>query len=69
MLISDDVGRFDALLVDGREKNLSKFLSKSKAPEKNNIVVLSGTKGKDILFVNQMSIIDEKIHMKLSDLK
>jgi len=67
--ISDDTGRFDGLLINGREKNLDKFLSSNEMPDKNNIIVFSGTKGEDILFIDQMSVIDEKIYMKLSDLK
>lgn len=69
MTIGDEYGRYDALLLDGREKNLSKFLSKNNPPEKNNIITLLGSKGEDILFVNEASIIDEKIYMKLSDIK
>ena len=69
MTIGDEYGRYDALLLDGRDKNLSKFLSKNRTPEKNNIIILLGSKGDDILFVNQASIIDEKIYMKLSDIK
>ena len=69
MTIGDEYGRYDALLLDGREKNLTKFLADNTLPEKNNIIVLLGSKGDDILFVNQASIIDEKIYMKLSDIK
>lgn len=69
MTIGDEYGRYDALLLDGREKSLTKFLSKNQTPEKNNIIILLGSKGEDILFVNEASIIDEKIYMKLSDIK
>lgn len=69
LTLSDEYGRYDALLVDGRDKNFTKFKSKSKMPEKTNIVVFLGTKGKDIIFLQELSIVDEKIYMKLSDLK
>jgi len=69
MTIGDEYGRYDVLLLDGRNKNLSKFLNKNRTPEKNNIIVLLGKKGDDILFIDEASIIDEKIYMKLSDLK
>ena len=56
-------------MVDGRDKKLTKYKSKSKIPEKNNIIICNGTKGEDILFIDELSIMDEKIFMKLSDLK
>jgi len=65
----DEVGSIDGIMVDGRDKKLTKFKSKSKIPEKNNIIICNGTKGEDILFIDELSIMDEKIFMKLSDLK
>lgn len=69
--ISDEVGSFDAIMGDfGSRKNLSKYLSRSaKIPEKGNIVIAFGSKGEDILFLNDLSILDHKIYMKLSELK
>jgi DNA polymerase-3 subunit alpha len=67
--VSDEYGRYHAIMVDGRDKKLSKFKNKSKIPEKNNIVVIFGQKGEDILFLEDLSIVDEKIYMKLSDLR
>jgi len=67
--VSDEFGRYNAIMVDGRDKKLSKFKSKSKIPEKDNIVLLLGSKGDDVLFLNEASIVDEKIYMKLSDLR
>ena len=67
--VSDEYGRYNGIMVDGRDKKLSKFKRKSKIPEKNNIVILFGSKGDDILFLEDLSIIDEKIYMKLSDLR
>ena len=65
----DEFGSIEGIMVDGRDKNLKKYKSKNKIPEKNNIIVCHGTKGEDILFINDLSIMDEKIYMKLSDLK
>ena len=67
--ISDEYGRYNGIMVDGRDKKLSKFKMKSDLPEKNNIIILFGTKGDDVLFVDDLSIVDEKIYMKLSDLR
>jgi len=67
--LSDEYGRYGALMVDGRDKKLSKFKNRSKLPEKDSIVILLGSKGEDILFIEELSIVDEKIYMKLSDLK
>jgi DNA polymerase-3 subunit alpha len=69
LTINDEYGKFNALMVDGRQKTLSKFKSKSSIPEKNSIVIIFGSKGEDVLFLDNMSIVDEKIYMKLSDLK
>ena len=57
-------------MVDGRSKNLQKYLDKgNKVPEKNNIVIIYGSKGDDVLFIDDLSIVDERIYMKLSDLR
>ena len=71
MLLSDEYGNFHAMLIDNRRfARFSNYESSGKSwPEKENIVVLSGAKGEDILFVDDMDIIDQKIYMKLSDLK
>ena len=71
MSLSDEHGNFDAMLIDNRRfRRFSNYVTSGKAwPEKENIVVLSGSKGEDILFVDDMDIIDQKIYMKLSDLK
>jgi DNA polymerase-3 subunit alpha len=69
LTVSDEYGRYDAILVDGRFKNFTKFKNKSKMPEKTNIVVFLGSKGEDIIFLEELSIVDEKIYMKLSDLR
>ena len=79
-VISDEVGEYPVMLMDRRARNqngswsqisvLSKFLEKS--PEglpKGSIVISYGSKGEDILFAHSFEIMDEKIYMKLSDIK
>ena len=41
----------------------------NKIPEKGNIVILFGAKGEDVIFMDNLSIVDERIYMKLSDLR
>ena len=70
MTISDEYGTYDAMMMDNREKALSKYTNNGgQTPKKDNIVVISGQKGDDILFLDKLSIVDEKIYMKLSDIK
>ena len=50
--------------------HLSKYLEKGNPiPEKGNILSIIGRKGDDILFIDDMNILDHKIYMKLSELK
>ena len=58
-------------MVDSRrQRTCSMYLEAgNKIPEKDNIVVIVGRKADDVLFIDSMSIVDEKICMKLSDLK
>jgi DNA polymerase-3 subunit alpha len=70
MTISDEYGTYDAMMMDNREKALSKYTNNGgKIPKKDNIVIITGQKGDDILFLDKLSIVDEKIYMKLSDIK
>ena len=49
---------------------LSKFNEKNpKGLLKDSIVVFYGSKGEDIVFAHSFEIMDEKIYMKLSDIK
>jgi hypothetical protein len=41
----------------------------NKLPKEESIVIVTGRKGEDILFIDKMSILDEKIYMKLSEIK
>ena len=79
-IIRDEVGEYPVMLMDRRSRDqygnwrafnvLSDFNSKNpKGPKKDSIIVCYGSKGDSILFCNRFEVIDEKIYMKLSDLK
>jgi DNA polymerase III subunit alpha len=69
--ISDEFGRYDAMLLNSRRGNFydKYFDSKNKTPVKKSIVVAFGRKGEDIVFLDSINIMDEKIYMKMSDVK
>jgi DNA polymerase-3 subunit alpha len=70
--IFDDSGSFKALLCDNnRYKKCTEYLeSGKKIPEKDDIVVLIGSKSDDgTIFIDDMSIMTEKIYLKLKDLE
>jgi DNA polymerase-3 subunit alpha len=71
VILSDEFGNMPAMMVDSRRgRTCTDYIqSGHKIPDKDNILVVTGRKAKDILFVDSMSIVDEKIHMKLADLK
>ena len=79
-VIRDEVGEYPIMLMDRRCRDqygswssvnvLSDFNNKNpKGPKKESIIVCYGSKGDSILFCNRFEVIDEKIYMKLSDLK
>jgi len=67
--MSDEVGSMDVMMGDfGNRRTLSKYTdSGGILPEKGNIITVSGRKGDDILFANNINILDHNIYMKLSD--
>ena len=76
--VSDETATTDAMLLNGRARvngrwqqnnRVDRFLEKNKLPKKDSIVVFNARKGDDILFVDNISVIDEKIYMKLGDIK
>jgi hypothetical protein len=75
IMLSDELGTIPCLLMDtrrGRTRRtpLSTFLDKNKfAPEKGNILMVRGRKGEDVLFLEDVEILDQKIYMKLGDIK
>ena len=71
LTLSDEVGSMQAIIGDwGNRQKLTNYLNKGNAmPEKGNIVSVLGSKGDDILFMDDINILDKKIYMKLSELK
>ena len=71
MDLQDDVGSVCGLFMDGSNKErLTEYLnSGKKLPVKGSIVVISGSKGDDIIFVDKITTLEDKIYMKLSQLK
>mgnify|MGYP001586444080 CR=1 FL=1 len=69
--ITDEHGKYDAMLLNSRRGNFYDryFESKKKTPSKKSIVVAYGRKGEDIVFIDSLNIMDEKIYMKMSDVK
>lgn len=69
--LADEVGTIQGMMGDwGKQMALSKYLDKGGVmPEKGSIVTISGRKSDDIIFMDNMSILDQKIYMKLADLK
>jgi DNA polymerase-3 subunit alpha len=68
--IEDEFGSLNAMLMDGRENKMTKYFDDGGViPKKDSIVVLTGKKSNDILFLDSLFILDEKIYMKLSELK
>jgi len=69
ILLSDNQASQKFLFMDNRrEEKLTNFLQKNKI-QKEDILVLSGTKSSDTLFVDTVKVIDSKIYMKIRDAK
>jgi len=52
------------------EREYQPYINKGKSlPEKDSIAIITGRKGDGTVFVNDMNILDQRIYMKLSDLK
>ncbi|MDA1237334.1 MAG: DNA polymerase III subunit alpha [Proteobacteria bacterium] len=71
LLISDEYGKYGAMMCDNRRgSKFSEYINAgNKPPEKNDIISLTGSKGDDILFIDNISKLNEKIFMKLSDVE
>jgi DNA polymerase-3 subunit alpha len=71
VLLSDELGNFPAILVDNRrEAKCTQYIDGGgQVPQKESILVVVGRKGDDVLFIDDMSVVDEKIYMKLADIK
>jgi DNA polymerase-3 subunit alpha len=71
VLMSDELGNFPAIMVDSRRRlSCTEYIEGgNKVPDKDNILIIVGRKADDVLFIDSMSIVDERICMKLADLK
>lgn len=71
MDIFDELGKLTVLLMDSeREGRLTNYLNSGKVlPKKDSIVIISGKKNRDIIFAEKLSLLEEKIYMKLSEIK
>lgn len=69
LTISDDFGLQKCLFMDNRRNaNFSEFMINNKI-KKKDVVVVSGSKSGDTVFLNSINIIDCSIYMKLKDIK
>ena len=70
ILIQDELGNVNAMLMDGRDQRMTNYLDNGGViPKKDSIVILVGRKSNDTMFLENLCILDEKIYMKLSELK
>lgn len=69
--LKDEVGSVSAMFLDGgKHQRLTEYLEDGlKIPEKESIVVFTGRKGDDVLWIENIGILDDKIYMKLSDIE
>jgi DNA polymerase-3 subunit alpha len=69
--LQDDLGAVCGLFMDGSQKErLTEYLnSGKKLPSKDDIIIIEGSKGDDIVFIDKINILNDKIYMKLSELK
>tara|TARA_B100000900_G_scaffold375510_1_gene357622 strand:- start:41658 stop:44198 length:2541 start_codon:yes stop_codon:yes gene_type:complete len=69
--LHDEKGAINALFMDSnRESRLTDYLDAgNKLPKKDDVVILTGSKGDDIIFANTINTLKDKIYMKLSQVK
>ena len=69
--IADERGNISMLLMDNnREAKLTNFLnSGKKLPKKGEVIIGIGKKNNDIIMLDKLSLLEDKIYMKLSELK
>ncbi len=69
--IADERGNISMLLMDNsREPKLTNFLSSGKKiPKKGEVVIGVGQKNNDIIMLDKLVLLEDKIYMKLSELK
>ena len=70
MKLSDEIGSIDVMFGDFRKPNLTQYKERGNAtPTKRQYNRCGRRKGDDIMFADNISLMDEKIYMKLSELK
>lgn len=69
--LKDEVGTISAMFLDGGKKQrLTDYLEDGlKIPEVEDIVIFTGRKGDDVLWIENIGILNDKIYMKLSDIE
>jgi DNA polymerase-3 subunit alpha len=68
--LQDELGCVTAMLMDGRDNKMTQYFENGgKIPKEDSVVVLTGRKSNDTMFLDNLFILDEKIYMKLSELK
>jgi DNA polymerase-3 subunit alpha len=69
--LKDEVGSINAMFLDGgKHQRLTEYLEDGlKIPDKDDIVVFTGRKGEDVLWIENIAILNDKIYMKLSDVQ
>jgi len=69
--MKDDVGSVCGLFLDSdRNERLTEYISSGKKlPNKGDVAIITGDVGEDIVFVDSINTVKEKIYMKLSELK
>ena len=69
--IQDDFGKVNFMLVNNRRSaTLDQYLDNGgKKPKDGEIVFVYGSKGEDVIFGEKLTILDEKIYTKLSEVK
>ena len=71
MEMHDEKGSMNVLFMDGeRESRLTDYLNAGKKlPKKDDVVIITGSKGDDIIFAITVNTLKDKIYMKLSQVK
>jgi DNA polymerase-3 subunit alpha len=71
LTMQDETGVLEGLFLDSeREGRLTDYLdSGKKLPNKGDVVIVFGSKGDDIVFLEKIVPLKDKIYMKLSELK
>jgi DNA polymerase-3 subunit alpha len=71
MYLQDEAGTVNGLFLDSeRDMRLTNYLDLGKKlPKKGEIVIIYGSKGDDVVFIDKVFPLKDKIYMKLSDVK